>query len=78
MVLESIMVCVDNSEYMWNGDFLFIRLQVQQDVVNIVCYLKICSNFENNVGFIILVNDCEVLIIFILDIGCILFKLYIV
>uniref|UniRef100_A0A2K5PBF5 26S proteasome non-ATPase regulatory subunit 4 n=1 Tax=Cebus imitator TaxID=2715852 RepID=A0A2K5PBF5_CEBIM len=35
MVLESTMVCVDNSEYMQNGDFLPTRLQAQQDAVNI-------------------------------------------
>ncbi|KAK7886806.1 hypothetical protein WMY93_026427 [Mugilogobius chulae] len=52
MVLESTMVCVDNSEYMRNGDFLPTRLQAQQDAVNIVCHSKTRSNPENNVGLI--------------------------
>uniref|UniRef100_A0A8C5IF91 VWFA domain-containing protein n=1 Tax=Junco hyemalis TaxID=40217 RepID=A0A8C5IF91_JUNHY len=54
MVLESTMVCVDNSEYMRNGDFLPTRLQAQQDAVNIVCHSKTRSNPENNVGLITL------------------------
>nr|DBA13824.1 TPA: hypothetical protein GDO54_004860 [Pyxicephalus adspersus] len=56
MVLESTMVCVDNSEYMRNGDFLPTRLQAQQDAVNIVCHSKTRSNPENNVGLITLAN----------------------
>uniref|UniRef100_A0A8C9Q982 26S proteasome non-ATPase regulatory subunit 4 n=1 Tax=Spermophilus dauricus TaxID=99837 RepID=A0A8C9Q982_SPEDA len=59
MVLESTMVCVENSEYMRNGDFLPTRLQAQQDAVNIVCPSKTRSNPENNVGLITLANDCE-------------------
>ncbi|KAM8780262.1 LOW QUALITY PROTEIN: 26S proteasome non-ATPase regulatory subunit 4-like [Rhynchonycteris naso] len=55
-VLESTMVCVDNSEYMRNGDFLPTQLQAQQDAVNIVCHAKTYSNPENNVGLIALAN----------------------
>ncbi|KAK9731309.1 Ubiquitin interaction motif [Popillia japonica] len=56
MVLESTMICVDNSDYMRNGDFLPTRLQAQQDAVNLVCHSKTRSNPENNVGLLTLAN----------------------
>uniref|UniRef100_A0A671LU68 26S proteasome non-ATPase regulatory subunit 4 n=1 Tax=Sinocyclocheilus anshuiensis TaxID=1608454 RepID=A0A671LU68_9TELE len=76
MVLESTMVCVDNSEYMRNGDFLPTRLQAQQDAVNIVCHSKTCSNPENNVGLITMADNCEVLTTLTPDPGRILSKLH--
>uniref|UniRef100_A0A3B3U0W8 26S proteasome non-ATPase regulatory subunit 4 n=2 Tax=Poecilia TaxID=8080 RepID=A0A3B3U0W8_9TELE len=76
MVLESTMVCVDNSEYMRNGDFLPTRLQAQQDAVNIVCHSKTRSNPENNVGLITMANNCEVLTTLTSDSGRILSKLH--
>uniref|UniRef100_A0A8C6CAL7 VWFA domain-containing protein n=1 Tax=Monodon monoceros TaxID=40151 RepID=A0A8C6CAL7_MONMO len=68
MVLESTMVCMDNSEYMQNGDFLPTRLHAQQDTVNIVCH--------SNVGLITLANDCEVRTTLTPDTGHILSKLH--
>nr|XP_055065561.1 26S proteasome non-ATPase regulatory subunit 4b [Misgurnus anguillicaudatus] len=76
MVLESTMVCVDNSEYMRNGDFLPTRLQAQQDAVNIICHSKTRSNPENNVGLITMANNCEVLTTLTPDTGRILSKLH--
>ncbi|XP_055075655.2 26S proteasome non-ATPase regulatory subunit 4a [Misgurnus anguillicaudatus] len=76
MVLESTMVCVDNSEYMRNGDFLPTRLQAQQDAVNIVCHSKTRSNPENNVGLITMANNCDVLTTLTPDSGRILSKLH--
>ncbi|XP_012684412.1 26S proteasome non-ATPase regulatory subunit 4a [Clupea harengus] len=76
MGLESTMVCVDNSEYMRNGDFLPTRLQAQQDAVNIVCHSKTRSNPENNVGLITMSNNCEVLTTLTPDSGRILSKLH--
>uniref|UniRef100_A0A1A7ZBF7 26S proteasome non-ATPase regulatory subunit 4 n=7 Tax=Nothobranchius TaxID=28779 RepID=A0A1A7ZBF7_NOTFU len=70
------MVCVDNSEYMRNGDFLPTRLQAQQDAVNIVCHSKTRSNPENNVGLITMANNCEVLTTLTPDSGRILSKLH--
>ncbi|XP_017886419.1 26S proteasome non-ATPase regulatory subunit 4 [Ceratina calcarata] len=75
MVLESTMICVDNSDYMRNGDFLPTRLQAQQDAVNLVCHSKTRSNPENNVGLITLAN-VEVLATLTSDIGRILSKLH--
>uniref|UniRef100_A0A8C9CCH7 VWFA domain-containing protein n=1 Tax=Phocoena sinus TaxID=42100 RepID=A0A8C9CCH7_PHOSS len=76
MVLESTMVCMDNSEYMQNGDSLPTRLHAQQDTVNIVCHSKTLSNPENNVGLITLANDCEVRTTLTPDTGHILSKLH--
>ncbi|KAL6109505.1 pip5k1a [Pungitius sinensis] len=78
MGLESTMVCVDNSEYMRNGDFLPTRLQAQQDAVNIVCHSKTRTNPENNVGLITMANNCEVLTTLTPDTGRILSKLHLV
>lgn len=75
MVLESTMICVDNSDFMRNGDFLPTRLQAQQDAVNLVCHSKTRSNPENNVGLITLAN-VEVLATLTSDVGRILSKLH--
>ena len=37
MPLESVIVCLDTSEYMRNADVLPSRLAAQRDAVNIVC-----------------------------------------
>lgn len=75
MVLESTMICVDNSDYMRNGDFLPTRLQAQQDAVNLVCHSKTRSNPENNVGLLTLAK-VEVLVTLTSDVGRILSKLH--
>ncbi|CAH1389541.1 unnamed protein product [Nezara viridula] len=75
MVLESTMICVDNSDFMRNGDFLPTRLQAQQDAVNLVCHSKTRSNPENNVGLLTLAN-VEVLVTLTTDVGRILSKLH--
>ncbi|XP_056632286.1 26S proteasome non-ATPase regulatory subunit 4 [Diorhabda carinulata] len=75
MVLESTMICVDNSDYMRNGDFLPSRLQAQQDAVNLVCHSKTRSNPENNVGLLTLAK-VEVLATLTSDVGRILSKLH--
>uniref|UniRef100_A0A2R9ALC2 VWFA domain-containing protein n=1 Tax=Pan paniscus TaxID=9597 RepID=A0A2R9ALC2_PANPA len=79
MVLESAMVCVDNSEYVRNGDFFPTQLQAQQGAVNIVCHSKPTTgraNPENNTALITLANDYEVLTTLTPDTGRILSKLH--
>nr|XP_029519657.1 26S proteasome non-ATPase regulatory subunit 4-like isoform X3 [Oncorhynchus nerka] len=75
-----ILLGVDNSEYMRNGDFLPTRLQAQQDAVNIVCHSKTRANPENNVGLISMAkfdcSNCEVLTTLTPDSGRILSKLH--
>ncbi|KAG0426734.1 hypothetical protein HPB47_026160 [Ixodes persulcatus] len=75
MVLESTVVCVDNSEYMRNGDFIPTRLQAQQDAVSLVCHSKTRSNPENNVGLLTLASS-EVLATLTTDVGRLLSKLH--
>lgn len=50
MTLEATVVCVDNSEWMRNGDFPPSRLEAQQDAVNIICGAKTQLNVENTVA----------------------------
>lgn len=69
------MICVDNSDFMRNGDFLPTRLQAQQDAVNLVCHSKTRANPENNVGLLTLAN-VEVLATLTSDVGRILSKLH--
>ncbi|PON89355.1 Proteasome subunit Rpn [Trema orientale] len=50
MVLEATMICIDNSEWMRNGDYSPSRIQAQADAVNLICGAKTQSNPENTVG----------------------------
>jgi len=75
MVLESTLLCVDNSEYMRNGDFLPTRLQAQQDAVGMITQAKLRSNPESNVGLMSL-SDLDVLSTLTTDTGKVLAKLH--
>nr|ACO12950.1 26S proteasome non-ATPase regulatory subunit 4 [Lepeophtheirus salmonis] len=75
MVLESPIICVDNSEYMRNGDFLPTRLQAQQDAVNLITQSKLRSNPESNVGLLTL-GCLEVLVTLTAGSGKLLAKLH--
>jgi len=76
MVLESTIICVDNSDYMRNGDFVPTRMQAQQDAVNMVCMSKTRSNPENNVGLLKMASSAEVLVTLTSDVGRILARLH--
>jgi len=75
MVLESTIICVDNSQFMRNGDFHPTRLQAQQDAVNLITHSKTRSNPENNVALMTL-SDLAVLVTLTTDTGKILAKLH--
>lgn len=75
MVLESCMICIDNSDYMRNGDFIPSRMQSQFDAVNMVALAKTKSNPENNVGLLSL-TDTQVLVTLTTEIGKIISKLH--
>nr|8JTK_B Chain B, 26S proteasome non-ATPase regulatory subunit 4 homolog [Arabidopsis thaliana]8JTL_A Chain A, 26S proteasome non-ATPase regulatory subunit 4 homolog [Arabidopsis thaliana]8JTL_B Chain B, 26S proteasome non-ATPase regulatory subunit 4 homolog [Arabidopsis thaliana]8PFD_B Chain B, 26S proteasome non-ATPase regulatory subunit 4 homolog [Arabidopsis thaliana] len=51
-VLEATMICIDNSEWMRNGDYSPSRLQAQTEAVNLLCGAKTQSNPENTVGIL--------------------------
>lgn len=78
MVLESTMICFDNSDYQRNGDYFPSRIHVQKDGVNLVCHTKLRSNPENNVGLLTLANTVEVLATLTSDVGRILSKMHLV
>lgn len=44
------MICVDNSEWMRNGDYSPSRFQAQADAINLICGAKTQANPENTVG----------------------------
>lgn len=48
MVLEASVICVDNSEWMRNGDYYPSRLDAQQDAANLVANAKLQSNPESS------------------------------
>ena len=52
MVLEATVVCVDNSEWMRNGDYTPTRMEAQHDAVNLICGAKTQSNPESTVGIV--------------------------
>eukprot|EP00257_Ricinus_communis_P028247 XP_025015661.1 26S proteasome non-ATPase regulatory subunit 4 homolog isoform X2 [Ricinus communis] len=52
MVLEATMICIDNSEWMRNGDYVPSRFQSQADAVNLISGAKTQSNPENTVGIL--------------------------
>lgn len=75
MVLESTIVCVDNSEWMRNGDFMPTRIRAQQDAVSVICHAKTRQNPENNVALMTSAS-LEVLVTLTTDVGRILSKLH--
>jgi len=79
MVLESTFICVDNSDFMRNGDFLPTRLAAQHEAVNVVCNYKTRGNPENNVGLLTMAGKrVEVLSTLTTDTGRIMAKLHLV
>eukprot|EP00250_Pteridium_aquilinum_P010445 c19392_g1_i1 orf=323-1555(-) len=52
MVLEATMICIDNSEWMRNGDYSPNRFQSQADAVHLICGAKTQSNPESTVGIL--------------------------
>lgn len=50
MVLEATMICIDNSEWMRNGDYPPTRFQAMAEAVNLVCGAKTQSHPESTVG----------------------------
>lgn len=50
MVKEQCVICIDNSEWMRNGDYNPTRMSSQQDAANLVCGRKTGSNPETTVA----------------------------
>jgi len=52
MALEATVLCIDNSEWMRNGDFSPSRFEAQQDACVSICGSRTRQNPENSVGLI--------------------------
>jgi 26S proteasome regulatory subunit N10 len=81
MVLEATVVCLDNSEWMRNGDYMPSRLEAQQDAVNLICAAKTQSNPESTVAVMTTAQSkngvrAEVLVTLTSDLGKILSSLH--
>lgn len=57
MVLEATVVCIDNSAWVLNGDWLPSRLEAQRDAANILCGAKTNDNPENSVGLLTMAGE---------------------
>jgi len=62
MVLEAVMICIDNSEWMRNSDFSPTRFEAQEDACNMISGKKTTQNVENVIGLITTAGrkGCEV------------------
>jgi len=77
MVLEATVVCLDNSDYMRNGDYTPTRLEAQQDAINLIAGAKTQQNPENTVGVLAGAGKSpEVLVTLTGDLGKILSSLH--
>jgi len=52
MVKENIILCVDNSEYMRNGDYSPTRMEAQTSALNLICGARTQNNPETQVGIL--------------------------
>jgi 26S proteasome regulatory subunit N10 len=57
MVLEACMICLDNSEWMRNGDYSPSRLEAQHETVNDLASAKCDANQESTVGVLTLAGN---------------------
>jgi len=68
--LEATLICLDNSEWMRNGDYTPSRLEAQNDAVQFVCGAKLQSNAQSSVGVMTYASQRpEVLVNLTADIG---------
>lgn len=52
MPLECTMICLDNSDWMRNGDYIPTRLNAQQDAASLICTQRTDSHPESTVGLL--------------------------
>jgi 26S proteasome regulatory subunit N10 len=77
MPLEATVICLDNSEYMRNGDYMPTRIEAQQDAVNLICAAKTQQNPESAVAVMTMAQRkngarAEVLVTLTQDLGKVL------
>ncbi|KAI3742478.1 hypothetical protein L1987_60162 [Smallanthus sonchifolius] len=66
------MICIDNSEWICNGDYSPTRFQAQADAVSLICGTKTQSNLENTVGVLTMADKGCILVTPTSDLGKIL------
>ncbi|KAG2538738.1 hypothetical protein PVAP13_9NG350500 [Panicum virgatum] len=77
MVLEATMICVDNSEWMRNGDYCPSRFAQQSDAVAIICNAKLQANRESSVGVLAMAGrGVSVIVTPTSDIGKVLARMH--
>ncbi|CAJ1360862.1 unnamed protein product [Effrenium voratum] len=70
MPLEAVMICLDNSDYSRNGDYMPTRFDSQTDAANLLCGAKTNQNPENAVGILASAGDrIEVMVTPTADLG---------
>lgn len=70
MPLEAVMICLDNSDYTRNGDYMPTRFDSQSDAANLLCGAKTNQNPENAVGILASAGDrIEVMVTPTSDLG---------
>eukprot|EP01071_Lankesteria_metandrocarpae_P009150 Lankesteria_metandrocarpae@DN5146_c0_g1_i2.p1 len=57
MTLEAVLLCVDNSDWSRNADYLPTRFEAQHDCVNLICGAKMQANPENAVGVLTMAHE---------------------
>ncbi|KJE89463.1 proteasome 54kD subunit-PA [Capsaspora owczarzaki ATCC 30864] len=62
MVKEATIVCIDNSEWMRNGDYIPTRREAQHDAVVLVCELKMEQDAESSVGILAAAGKPEMVV----------------
>ncbi|KAL6642497.1 hypothetical protein ACP70R_020678 [Stipagrostis hirtigluma subsp. patula] len=77
MVLEATMICVDNSEWMRNGDYPPSRFEAQAEAVTILCGNKSQLHPENTMGVLAMAgNGPRVVVTPTTDLGKILTRMH--
>jgi len=72
MPLEATIICIDNSDYMRNGDYSPTRYEAQRDVVNLITNAKTSANRESTVALMKLADGPQTLATLTTDVGRIL------
>lgn len=57
MSIEATLICVDNSEYSRNGDFVPNRITCQREAISLIASAKLATQYENSVGIIALAGE---------------------
>ena len=57
MPLEATLICIDNSEWTRNGDFIPTRFESQTDAANVIWNAKTNQHPESSVGLLTMAGD---------------------